>query len=124
MSDVICISYTPSREYRDAVNRERRIINDRAFGATAGDSFWMGYGDYDEVDPFARYRDEEESKPITVPAWRERIAKAKRDIQKHSRECECASVVWTDAERSELLSIARQLDEYVIDQRTGQGSVF
>jgi len=46
----------------------------------------MGYGDYDEVDPFVRYRDEDESKLITVPAWRERIEKAKRDIQKHKSE--------------------------------------
>jgi hypothetical protein len=39
----------------------------------------MGYGDYDEVDPFARYREPEESRPITVPAWRQKIEKAKRD---------------------------------------------
>lgn len=61
-------------------------MNERSYGATAGDSFWMGYKDYDEVDPFARYRDKEELNPIAVPAWRARIDKAKRDIEKHKSE--------------------------------------
>jgi hypothetical protein len=77
MSEVIGISFTPSREYREHVNR--RYINERSYGATAGDSFWMGYGDYDEVDPFARYREPEESKQITNPFWRARIEKARAD---------------------------------------------
>jgi hypothetical protein len=69
--------FTGDNAYRDHVYR--RVMNERTYGVTAGDSFWMGYGDYDEVDSFARYRDEEEAKPITVPAWRERVEKAKRD---------------------------------------------
>lgn len=84
MSDVIAISFPASQDYRDHIYR--RVMNERNYGATAGDSFWMGYGDYDEVDPFARYRDEEEPKPITVPAWRARIEKARRDIEKHKSE--------------------------------------
>jgi hypothetical protein len=84
MSEVICISFTPSHEYREHINR--RYMNDRSCGATAGDSYWLGLGTYDVVDPFARYREHEESKPITVPAWRERIEKAKRDIEKHKSE--------------------------------------
>jgi hypothetical protein len=83
-SEVIAVIFTGDNAYRDHVYR--RVMNERTYGATAGDSFWMGYGDYDEVDPFARYREQEESKPITVPAWRERIAKAKRDIEKHKSE--------------------------------------
>jgi hypothetical protein len=82
---VIAVLFTGDNAYRDHVYR--RVMNERTYGATAGDSFWMGYGDYDEVDPFARYREpEKESKPITVPAWRERIEKAKRDIEKHKSE--------------------------------------
>jgi hypothetical protein len=83
MSKVICISFTPSHEYREHI--QRRYLNERSYGATAGDSFWMGYGDYDEVDPFARYRDDER-KPITHPMWLARIEKAKRDIEKHKSE--------------------------------------
>ena len=84
MTEPICISFTPSQDYRDHIYR--RVMNERNYGATAGDSFWMGYGDYDEVDPFARYREPQELKPITVPAWRARIDKAKRDIEKHKSE--------------------------------------
>jgi hypothetical protein len=84
MSEVICISFTPSHEYREHIHR--RYMNERSCGATAGDSYWLGLGTYDVVDPFARYREHEESKPITVPAWRERIEKAKRDIEKHKSE--------------------------------------
>jgi hypothetical protein len=84
MSEVIAVIFNGDNAYRDHVYR--RVMNERTFGATAGDSFWMGYGDYDEVDPFARYREPEELKLITVPVWRERIAKAKRDIEKHKSE--------------------------------------
>ena len=84
MTEPICISFTPSQDYRDHIYR--RVMNERNYGATAGDSFWMGYGDYDEVDPFARYREPQELKPITAPAWRARIDKAKRDIEKHKSE--------------------------------------
>ncbi len=80
MSDPICISFAASQDYRDHIYR--RVMNERNYGATAGDSFWMGY----EVDPLARYREPEELKPITAPAWRARIDKAKRDIEQHKSE--------------------------------------
>jgi hypothetical protein len=72
---VICISFIPSREYREHVNR--RYINERSYGATAGDSFWLGLAGGDVVDPFARYRDDE-LEPITNPFWRARIEKHRR----------------------------------------------
>jgi hypothetical protein len=75
MSEVICISFTPSHEYREHI--QRRYLNERSFGATAGDSYWLGLGTYDVVDPYARYRDDER-KPITHPLWRARIEKHKR----------------------------------------------
>jgi len=71
---VIAVLFTGDNVYRDHVYR--RVMNERTYGATAGDSFWMGYGDYDEVDPFARYRDDERE-PITNPFWRARIEKAR-----------------------------------------------
>ncbi|TXH43690.1 MAG: hypothetical protein E6Q97_33740 [Desulfurellales bacterium] len=85
MSETIAISFTPSHEYADAVNRQPRILNERAFGVTAGDSWYMWFRDYDDVDPFARYRDDER-KPITVDSWRNRIDKANADIRKHKSE--------------------------------------
>ena len=83
---MIAVFFTGDNAYRDHVYR--RVMNERTYGATDGDSFWMGYGDYDEIDPFARYKDEQESNPITVPAWRQRIDKAKREIEKHRERIE------------------------------------
>ena len=108
MSDVICISFTPSREYREHINR--RYINERSYGATAGDSFWLGLAGGDIVDPFARYRDDERES-ITNPFWRARIEKAKADSDRHRREIASASIEWSVSEVQDLLSIARGFDE-------------
>jgi len=75
MSEVICISFTPSHEYREHINR--RYMNERSCGATAGDSYWLGLGTYDVVDNYVRY-DTDEPRPITCPVWRARIEKHKR----------------------------------------------
>ena len=109
MSEVIAVLFTGDNAYRDHVYR--RVMAERTYGATAGDSFWMGYGDYDEVDPFARYREPEESKPITNLLWRERIEKAKRDSDRYRREIASASIEWSVSEVQDLLSIARGFDE-------------
>ena len=84
MTETIACIFVGDNSYRDHIYR--RVMNEWSYGATPGDSFWMGYGDYDEVDPFAAEREPEELKPITVPAWRARIDKAKRDIEKHKAE--------------------------------------
>jgi len=107
--EVIAVLFTGDNAYRDHVYR--RVMNERTYGATAGDSFWMGYGDYDEVDPFARCRELEESKPITNHFWRERIEKAKRDSDRYRREIASASIEWSVLEVQDLLSIARGFDE-------------
>lgn len=103
---------------------DARCRNMPAHGATAGDTYWLGLRDYVEPYPCPNGLPIDYRKPSDVSAWNDRVAKAKRDIEKHSRELECASVVWTNAERCELISIARELDEYVTDQRAGQGSIF
>lgn len=84
MTETICISFTPSREYADQINWQRRILHERSYGATSSDTYHLGLKDYDEVDPFARYRDDDR-RPITVPAWREKIEKAKHDIEESNR---------------------------------------
>lgn len=83
VSETIACIFVGDNAYRDHVYR--RVMNERSYGATAGDSFWMGYQEYDEIDPFAQYREPEERKPITAPAWREKIEKAKRDIEENNR---------------------------------------
>jgi len=106
--EVICISFTPSREYREHVNR--RYINERSYGATAGDSFWLGLAGGDVVDPFARYRDDE-LQPMDNPFWRARIEKAKADSARFSREYAAKQIEWSVSEVQDLLSIARGFDE-------------
>jgi len=109
---VICISFRPSREYREHINR--RYINERSYGATAGDSFWLGLAGGDVVDPFARYRDDERE-PMTNPFWRARIEKAKRDRELYRRELAAKEIQWSVLEVQDLLSIAKGFDEYRID---------
>jgi hypothetical protein len=77
MSEVICISFTPSREYADAIRQDRNIRDGKACGATAGDTWHLGLRTYDVIDLFARYRDDERE-PITNPFWQARIEKHKR----------------------------------------------
>ena len=106
--EVICISFTPSREYREHINR--RYINERSYGATAGDSFWLGLAGGDVVDPFARYRDDERE-PMTNPFWRARIEKARRDSELWGRELAAREIEWSSLEVQDLLSIAKGFDE-------------
>jgi hypothetical protein len=83
-SEVICISFTPSREYADAIRQDRNIRDGKACGATAGDTWHLGLRTYDVVDPFARHRDDKRE-PITNPLWRARIEKAKADSERFDR---------------------------------------
>nr|DAK61539.1 MAG TPA: hypothetical protein [Caudoviricetes sp.] len=83
VGQVVGFSFIPSADYKEHINR--RYINERSYGATAGDSFWLGLGSADLVDPFARYR-EDDRKPIECPGWRAMIDKAKADIRRHKSE--------------------------------------
>ena len=103
---------------------DARCRNMPAHGATAGDTYHLGLRDYVEMYPCPNGLPIDHRQPADVPAWNDRVAKAKRDIDRHKREQAMELVEWTDSDRSELLSIARELDEYVIDQRASQGSIF
>jgi hypothetical protein len=49
--------------------------------------------------------------PAEVPAWNDRVARAKRDIDRHHREIESELIEWSVSEVQDLLSIARGFDE-------------
>jgi len=72
VSEPIGISFTPSREYADAIR------DGKGYGATAGDTWHLGLRTYDAIDPFAKSREPEERKPITCPGWRAIVDKARR----------------------------------------------
>ena len=78
MSEPVCISFTPSREYADAVIRDRNIVDRRGYGMTPGDTWHLGLRGYDVIDPFIKSREPEERQPITCPGWRAIVDKARR----------------------------------------------
>ena len=78
MSEPVCISYTPSREYADAMIRDRNIVDRRGYGMTPGDTWHLGLRSYDVIDRFAKTREPEERQPITCSGWREIVDRARR----------------------------------------------
>ena len=65
---------------------DARCRNMPAHGVTAGDTFWLGQRDYVEMYPCPNGLPIDHRQPEEVPAWNERVAKAKRDIEKHRSE--------------------------------------
>ena len=86
MTKPICISFTPSREYADAIRQQMNIRDGKACGATAGDTWHLGLRTYDVIDPFARSREPEERQPITCPGWRAIVDRAKRFKQQNDEK--------------------------------------
>lgn len=82
-----------------------------AHGMTAGDTFYLGLRDYVEHYPCPNGLPIDHRKPAEVPAWVDRVDKAKRDIEKHRREIESELIEWSSLEFQDLLSIARGFDE-------------
>jgi hypothetical protein len=65
---------------------EARCRNMPAHGVTAGDTYYLGLRDYVEMYPCPNGLPIDHKQPAEVPAWNDRVAKAKRDIQKHKSE--------------------------------------
>jgi len=57
-----------------------------AHGVTAGDTYYLGLRDYVEMYPCPNGLPIDHRQPAEVPAWNDRVAKAKRDIEKHKSE--------------------------------------
>jgi hypothetical protein len=82
-----------------------------AHGMTAGDTYYLGLRDYVEMYPCPNGLPIDHRKPAEVSAWVDRVARAKRDIEKHHREIESGLIEWSSLEFQDLLSIARCFDE-------------
>lgn len=65
---------------------DSRCRNMPAHGATAGDTYWLGLRDYVEMYPCPNGLPIDHRQPAEIPAWNDRVAKAKRDIEKHKAE--------------------------------------
>jgi hypothetical protein len=57
-----------------------------AHGVTAGDTYYLGLRDYVEMYPCPNGLPIDYREPADVRAWNDRVAKAKRDIEKHKSE--------------------------------------
>lgn len=86
MTAPICISFTPSREYADAIREQYSIREGKGWGATPGDTWHLGLRGYSVIDPFAKSRDLEESQPITCPGWRAIVDRAKRFRERNDEQ--------------------------------------
>ena len=65
---------------------DSRTRNMPAHGVTAGDTYHLGLRDYVEMYPCPNGLPIDNRRPADVPAWNDRVAKAKRDSEKHSSE--------------------------------------
>jgi hypothetical protein len=85
MTEPICILFTPSHEYADAIRQQMNIRDGKAWGATAGDTWHLGLRGYDVIDPFIKSREPEERQPITCPGWRAIVDRAKQFREDNNR---------------------------------------
>ena len=83
MSEVIGISFTPSRQYSELLRWDRSCMEGKSFGITPGDTIIMGMRTYRQAFPCPNGLPLDESNPRDNPVWRERIDKAKRDRAAH-----------------------------------------
>lgn len=67
---------------------DSRTRNMPAHGATTGDTYHLGLRDYVEMYPCPNGLPIDHRQPADVPAWNDRVAKAKRDIENHRQKIE------------------------------------
>ena len=99
-------------EYSKFYAWDRRCSDRGSFGMTAGDSMHLGARDYNQPYPCPNGLPLDMRLPGECEHWRRRIEKAKRDIDLFDREKKLASVVWTDADVTELAKIGAMIDEH------------
>ena len=99
-------------EYSKFYAWDRRCSDRGSFGMTAGDSMHLGARDYNQPYPCPNGLPIDMRLPGECEHWRRRIEKAKRDIDLFDREKKLASVVWTDADVTELAEIGAMINEH------------
>ena len=61
---------------------DARCRNMPSHGMTAGDTYYLGLRDYVEMYPCPNGLPIDYRQPAEVPAWNDRVARAKRDIER------------------------------------------
>ena len=99
-------------EYSKFYAWDRRCSDRGSFGMTSGDSMHLGLRDYNQPYPCPNGLPIDMRLPGECEHWRKRIEKARRDIDLFDREKKLASVVWTDADVTELAEIGAMINEH------------
>ena len=99
-------------EYSKFYAWDRRCVDRGSYGMTPGDSMHLGARDYNQPYPCPNGLPLDMRLPGECEHWRMRIEKAKRFIDLFDREKKLASVVWTDADVTELAEIGAMINEH------------
>jgi hypothetical protein len=98
-------------DYSRFIAWDRRCMDRGSYGMTHGDGHHLGLRDYNQPYPCPNGLPIDTRKPGDCEHWRQRVAKAKQDIDLFDREMKLASVVWTDADVNELAAIGAMIDD-------------
>ena len=104
---------------------ESRCRSMPAHGMTASDTYYLGLRDYVEHYPCPNGLPIDHRQPADVPAWNDRVAKAKRDIEKHRSEQRVQLLAEDITDETILLEIeairkwARSLRQPTAQSQTG-----
>jgi hypothetical protein len=98
-------------EYSRFLAWDRRCIDRGSYGMTSGDSMALGLRDYNQPYPCPNGLPLDARQPGDCEHWRNRVAKAKQDIEWHRREFAAAEMVFSEKDISELILIAKGFDE-------------
>jgi len=110
VSEVIGISFTPSRQYSELIRWGRSCMEGKSFGITPGDTIMMGMRTYRQAFPCPNGLPLDESATETNPVWREKIDKAKRDSAAHSER-----IAWQQLEDDSAVVFAAEDVAGIID---------
>lgn len=97
-------------DYSRHISWLARCTDRGAYGITAGDSLHCGFHDYNQLHPCPNGLPIDTRQPQDVQPWRDRVEKAKRDIENWNTEILMESVEWTDEDLKELLRIGAVAD--------------
>ncbi len=97
-------------DYSRFVSWDARCTDRGGYGMTPGDTLHLGLRDYNEMYPCPNGLPVQTGGPQKSEHWRSRVASAKRFIDQWNLELQMQSVVWTEADLTELVKIGTNAD--------------
>ena len=97
-------------DYSRFIAWDARCTDRGGYGMTPGDTMYLGLRDYNEMYPCPNGLPVQTGGPQNSEHWRSRVASAKRFIDQWNLEIQMQSVVWTEADLTELVKIGANAD--------------